>query len=175
MMTFPHEGISDYSLSREVQSWNMTDAPTGRKEKFFALVLPPLEEAGYTAYGHQQRLVAETGMNKSTVSRLIRREEIPHVMFFPALAKAIGKDPAELLVAAEILPPEYLESQQALSETIQSQVGSEGITPEGAADRLGFQDDVRRAVFLNVVESLKITKPQSVQPDEDSGGTAAQT
>lgn len=151
----------------------MTDAPPGRKEKFFALVLPPLEEAGYTAYGSQQRLVAETGMNKSTVSRLINRDQIPHVKFFPALAKAIGKDPAELLVAAEILPPEYLQSQQTLSETNQSQVGSEGITPEKAADRLGFQDEVRRAVFLNFVESLKNTQSDA-QPNNDSGGAAAQ-
>ncbi len=152
----------------------MTDAPTGRKEKFFALVLPPLEDAGYTASGHQQRLVAETGMNKSTVSRLIKREQIPHVKFFPALAKAIGKDPVELLVAAEILPPEYLESQQTLSETNQSQVGSEGITPEKAADRLGFQDEVRRAVFLGFVDSLKNSGSDD-QSDDQSGGAAAQT
>lgn len=151
----------------------MTDAaPPGREAKFFALVLPPLEEAGYTAYGHQQKLVAETGMNKSTVSRLINREQVPHVKFFPALAKAIGKDPAELLVAAEMLPPEYLESQQTLSETNQSQVGSEGITPEKAADRLGFTD-MRRAIFISFVESLR-TAPSDDQSTDDSGGTAAQ-
>ena len=111
----------------------MTDAPTPRERKFFALVYPALQAAGYTEYGHQQRLMADTGMNKSTASRLLRQEQIPHVKSFPALAKAIGLDPVELLVAAEILPPEYLESQQTLSETSQSQVGSEGITPEEAA------------------------------------------
>lgn len=151
----------------------MTDAPQGREAKFFALVLPALEEAGYTAYGHQQRLVADTGMNKSTASRLLRGESIPHVKFFPPLAAAIGLDPTELLVAAGHLPPEYLESQQTLSESNQSQVGSEGITPEKAADRLGFQDDVRRAIFLGFVESLKNT-PEEGQANEKSGGAAAQ-
>jgi transcriptional regulator with XRE-family HTH domain len=172
--TFPREGSRDYSLSREVKSWDMTDAPQGREAKFFALVLPALEEAGYTEYGAQQKLVAETGMNKSTASRLLRGEVIPHVKFFPTLAAAIGKDPVELLVAAEHLPPEYLQSQQTLSENKQSQVGSEGITPEKAADRLGFQDEVRRAVFLSFVKSLKDTTAEDAQSDENPGGAAAQ-
>lgn len=172
MDTFPREGISDYSLGREVEFVDMTDAPPTREAKFFALVLPALEEAGYMVYGQQQKLMAETGMSKSTASRLLRGETIPRVNFFPPLAAAIGMDVTLMLVAAEYLPPEYLESQQALSENKQSQVGSEGITPEGAADRLGFQDDMRRALFLKVVESLKTTKPQSVQ-DDDTGGAAA--
>jgi transcriptional regulator with XRE-family HTH domain len=169
---FPREGISDYSLPREVELLDMTDAPQGREAKFFALVLPALTEAGYAEYGAQQKLVAETGMNKSTASRLLRGESIPHVKFFPALAAAIGLDPTELLVAAEHLPPEYLESQQTLSETNQSQVGSEGITPEKAADRLGFQDDVRRAIFVGFVKSLKETEPEDGQANQSSGGAA---
>lgn len=171
---FPREGIRSYSLAREVEFRDMTEPPLTREQKFFALVLPALDRAGYTAYGMQQKLMAETGMSSSTASRLLRGESIPHVKFFPSLAVAIGVDATEMLVAAEHLPPEYLESQQTLSENKQSQVGSEGLTPERAADRLGFQDDVRRAVFLNFVESLKLTKPQGVQSDEDAGGSAAQ-
>ncbi|MBK3524880.1 MULTISPECIES: helix-turn-helix domain-containing protein [Streptomyces] len=152
----------------------MTEAtPHGRVQKFCALVLPALEVAGYAGYGSQQRLVADTGMNKSTVSRLLKGEQIPHVKFFPALAKAAGLDPVELLVAAEILPPEYLESQQTLSETKQSQVGSQSITPEEAAERLGIRDDVGRFIFLAAVDKLM---PPQAEDDEagTSGGTAAQ-
>ncbi|MEV3857793.1 hypothetical protein AB0J38_26140 [Streptomyces sp. NPDC050095] len=138
----------------------MTDAPHERAERFFALVLPGLERAGYTEYGGQQRLVVATGMNKSTVSRLLRREQIPHVKFFPALAKEAGCDPVELLVAAEILPREYLESQKTLSESERSQVGSEPITPEEAADRLRIYDDVGRSIFFAVVDK--------VTPDDDT-------
>ncbi|TVZ96452.1 helix-turn-helix transcriptional regulator [Streptomyces sp. BK340] len=151
----------------------MTDAPTPREERFFALVYPALEAAGYTTYGHQQRLVADTGMNKSTASRLLRQEQIPHVKFFPALAKAIGVDPVEMLVAADILPPEYLESQQTLSENKQSQVGSGSITPEEAAERLGIHDDVGRFTLFAVIDKLK----SPAQRDDDAetpGGTAAQ-
>jgi transcriptional regulator with XRE-family HTH domain len=148
----------------------MTDAPAERGRRFFALVLPALEEAGYTAYGGQQRLVADTGMNKSTVSRLLKREKIPHVKFFPALARVTGIDPVELLVAAEILPPEYLESQQTLSETGPSQVGSGSITPEEAAERLGIHDEVGKYTFLAVVEKLTHDDEDNANP----GGTAAQ-
>lgn len=169
---FSGEGSSDYSLSREVKSVGMTDSPQGRVATFYALVLPALEEAGYTGYGRQQRIVADTGMNKSTVSRLLNREGIPHVKFFPALARITGKDATELLVAAGILPPEYLESQQTLSENTRSQVGSERITPEKAADKLGFQDEVRRAVFIGFVKSLEEAAPDE-QTGDDSGGTAA--
>lgn len=146
--------MGDYSLPREVQFGDMTDAPHERGEQFFDLVLPGLEEAGYAKYGGQQRLVADTGMNKSTVSRLLRREQVPHVMFFPALARAANRDAAELLVAAGILPPEYLESQQTLSESDRSQVGSVPITPEEAADGLGIRDDVGRYTFFAVVDML---------------------
>jgi transcriptional regulator with XRE-family HTH domain len=170
--TFPREGSVDYSLPREVKSGDMTDAPTPRERKFFALVYPALEAAGYTAYGHQQRLMADTGMSSSTASRLLRQEQIPHVKSFPALAKAIGKDPVELLIAAGILPPEYLESQQTLSETNPSQVGSGSITPEEAAERLGIHDDVGRFTLFAVIEKLRSSESED---DADSpGGKAAQ-
>jgi transcriptional regulator with XRE-family HTH domain len=154
----------------------MTDAPTSRERTFFALVYPALEDAGYTAYGHQQRLMADTGMNKSTASRLLRQEQIPHVKSFPALAKAIGKDPVELLVAAEILPPEYLESQQTLSETERAQVGSGPLTPEEAAEelaaRVGIRDDVGKFTLRSVIEML--TRNQGNDDADATGGSAAQ-
>lgn len=152
----------------------MTDAPHDRAGKFFAVVLPALKEAGYDGYGSQARITEATGMSPGTASRLVRGKTIPDIQFFPALAQLIGMSPLELLVLVSHFPADALKSQQTLSETNQSQVGSGPITPEEAADQLGFQDDVRRAVFLNIVESLKITKPQSVQSDEDSGEAAAQ-
>ncbi|WP_286255385.1 helix-turn-helix domain-containing protein [Streptomyces graminofaciens] len=151
----------------------MTDTPPGRVEKFFAVVLPALRRAGYAEYGSQVRLQDATGMSPGTASRLVRGKTIPDIKFFPALAQVLDMSPLELLVLAGHFPPSALQSQQTLSETNQSQVGSEGITPESAADRLGFQDEVRRAVFLGVVESLKNTKPED-DANEDSGGAAAQ-
>lgn len=144
----------------------MTDAPTSREERFFALVLPALHRAGYASYGGQQKLVADTGVNKSTASRLLRGETIPHVKFFPVLAKALGLDPVELLVAADIVPPEYLESQQTLSETDRSQVGSGSLTPEEAADQLGILDDVGRVMFLAVVDKLTPDDADEANPGD---------
>jgi transcriptional regulator with XRE-family HTH domain len=152
----------------------MTDAPQGRAQQFFAVVLPALKTAGYTGYGSQQRLADDTGMSPGTVSRLVRGKTIPDIASFPALAKAIGVPPLELLVLAGILPTESLESHQTLSETNQSQVGSERITPEEAADRLGFHDEVRRSIFFGLVDTLKKSKPDDIEADEDSGGAEAQ-
>lgn len=174
MPTFPHEGTGDYSLSREVKFRDMTDAPQERVARFCALVLPQLAAAGYTGYGSQQRLVADTGMSSSTVSRLVNGEQIPHVKFFPALAAVIKKDPAELLVAAEILPREYLESQQTLSETKQSQVGSGSITPKEAAERLGIRDEVGQYIFFGMVDKLSNPQPEDNTADTNGGTTAQQ-
>ncbi|WP_326779659.1 helix-turn-helix transcriptional regulator [Streptomyces longwoodensis] len=114
--------------------------------------------------------MADTGMSSSSVSRLIKGEQIPHVKFFPALAAVTGLNPVELLVAAEILPREYLESQQTLSENNPSQVGSDSITPEEAAERLGIRDDVGRYTFLAVVDKLREDEAEAENP----GGKAAQ-
>ncbi|MFI6251447.1 helix-turn-helix domain-containing protein [Streptomyces sp. NPDC051016] len=177
----------------------MTDAPQGRAQKFFAAVDPPiaeagldgygpeaffavvlplLERAGYTGYGSQQRLGAQTGMSPGTVSRLIRRQTVPDIQAFPALGKIIGMTPLELLVLAGHFPPSALESQQTLSETNQSQVGFEGITPEEAAaraaDELGFHDEVRRSIFFGMIETLRKTNRGDDQADDSTGGAAAQ-
>lgn len=153
----------------------MTDAPQGRAQDFFAAVLPRLREAGYDGYGSQARLAEATGMSPGTASRLIRGKTIPDIQFFVPLGKVVGMSPLELLVLAGHFPPDVLESHQTLSETEQSQVGSEGITPEAAADRLGFQDDVRRAIFIGFVESLKQTETaDSASADDSAGGAAAQ-
>lgn len=148
----------------------MTDAPQGRAQQFFAVVLPRLQEAGYSGYGSQARLQETTGMSPGTASRLMRGKTIPDIQFFPALAKIIGMSPLELLVIAGHFPPEALQSQQTLSETNPSQVGSERITPEEAADKLGFHDEVRRSIFFGLIDTLKNAKADD---DTDTSGEAA--
>ncbi|MEU5595726.1 helix-turn-helix transcriptional regulator [Streptomyces sp. NPDC020298] len=151
----------------------MTETPQNREE-FFTVVLPALKAAGYEGYGSQQRLADDTGMSPGTVSRLVRGKTIPDVESIPALAKAIKLDPLDLLVRARYLPADFRESQQTLSETSRSQVGSEGITPEEAANRLGFHDEVRRSIFLGIIDTLKNTQPETEQGTAASGDAAAQ-
>jgi len=177
----------------------MTDAPQGRAQRFsavvlpriraagldgfgpeafFTVVLPLLEQAGYTGYGSQQRLVDATGMSPGTVSRLVRAQTVPDIQSFPALGEIIGMTPLELLVLAGVFPPSALESQQTLSETNQSPVGFEGLSPEEAAaraaDQLGFHDEVRRSIFFGMIDTLKSAKRDDDQADDSSGGAAAQ-
>jgi len=176
----------------------MTDAPQGRAEHFhavvrplmqeagaaefgpqafFAVVLPLLNEAGYSGYGSQQRIVDATGMSPGTVSRLVRRQTVPDIQSFIALGELIDMKPLELLVLAGHFPPSALESQQALSETGPSQVGFEGLDPQEAAERaadvLGFHDEVRRNIFMGMIETLKKSKPSDDQTDDSTGGAAA--
>lgn len=177
----------------------MTDAPQGRAEhfrevvlprieaagldgfgptQFFAVVLPLLAEAGYSGYGSQQRLVEASRMSPGTVSRLMRRQTVPDIQSFPDLGRIIGMSPLELLVLAGHFPPSALESQQTLSETGPSQVGFEGLTPEEAAERaadhLGFHDEVRRSIFIGMIETLRKTTRDDDQADDSTGGAAAQ-
>lgn len=170
----PRETVSGYCLPRQVPSRDMTDSPQGRKEKFFAVVLPRLHAAGYGPHGSQARLAQKTGMSTGTASRLMRGLTIPDIPVFPALAKIIDMSPLELLVLAGHLPREVLQPQETLSETKRSQVGSEGLTPESVADGLGFHDEMRRAIFLGVVESLKTATPDTQEDDSNPGGEAAQ-
>lgn len=170
----PHEAGYGYCLPRQVLSWDMTDAPRDREGKFFAVVLPALKEAGYDGYGSQARMTEATGMSPGTASRLMRGKTIPDIQFFPALAALIGLSPLELLVLAGHFPADSLKSQEALSETKQSQVGSEAITPEEAADRLGFHDEVRRNIFFGLIQTLKNANSDEANSDDTSGGTAAQ-
>jgi len=174
MVSLAREAISGYCLARQVLCRDMTDAPTSRVERFFAVVLPALKRAGYDGYKSQQRLADDTGMSPSTVSRLVRGVKVPDIKHFPALAKVIGMDPLELAVGVGLLPEEFLESQQPLSETNQSQVGSGSITPEEAAEQLGITDDVGRMMFLGAVERLRQPQDDTDADDDAHGGTAAQ-
>lgn len=173
MVSLAREAMSGYCLARQVLFGDMTDAPTGRVERFFAVVLPALKRAGYDGYKSQQRLADDTGMSPSTVSRLVRGVKVPDIKHFPALAKVIDMDPLELAVDVGLLPEEFLESQQTLSETNQSQVGSGSITPEEAAERLGITDDIGKMMFFGAIDRL--TQPQDdTDADGAHGGTAAQ-
>jgi transcriptional regulator with XRE-family HTH domain len=146
-------------------------------QAFFAVVLPLLNEAGYSGYGSQQRIVDATGMSPGTVSRLIRGKTVPDIASFVALGELVGMTVLELLVLASHYPPSVLESHQTLSETGPSQVGFEGLDPEEAAERaadvLGFHDEVRRNIFMGMIETLKKSKPSDDQTDDSTGGAAA--
>ncbi|MFJ4681986.1 helix-turn-helix domain-containing protein [Streptomyces sp. NPDC088789] len=151
----------------------MTDSPqAATREGFFEVVLPALKAAGYTGQGSGQRLAEATGMSPGTVSRLARGKTIPAVESIPPLAKAIGLDPIDLLIRAHYLPADIREQQQPLSETERSQVGSEGITPEEAADKLGFHDEVRRSIFFGLIQTLKDARPDD--STESPGDAAAE-
>ncbi len=173
IVTLTWEGLSGYSLTREVKFWDMTDAtaPPTRAQRFAAIVVPAAIRAGYTGHGAKARFSRDTGMPDSSVTRLWQGTALPDARFYAAISEAIGIDLGTLLVEGGVLSPESL---QSLSETGRSQVGS-GLTPEEAAERVGksFRDEVTRELFYASFERLK--RLDAERTDEaDHGGSAAQ-
>jgi transcriptional regulator with XRE-family HTH domain len=153
----------------------MTDATdrTYRAQRFSAVVMPLLEQAGYTEYGWQARLSQDTGINDSTISRLKNGKAIPEIDFLPALAQACGISLVELLARTGMFPRESL---QPLSETDPSRVGSRPTTPDEVADIVGIRDEVGRHMLAATIERLKRLEGEeaAAEADENRGGAAAQ-
>lgn len=168
--TLAREGFSGYSLSREVESNDMTDVTPTRARRFRDIVVPAAERAGYTGFGARARFARDTGMTESSVSRLWQGQAIPEPRFFEPIAEKVGLDVGPLLVESGILSRESL---QSLSETDRSQVRS-GLTPQEAADRLGINDDVGRELFYATIERLKRLENEPTDRRADHGGSAAQ-
>lgn len=168
--TLAREGISSYSLTREVESRDMTDGTPTRAQRFAAIVVPAAKRAGYTGHGFKARFSRDTGMPDSSVTRLWQGIALPDVRFYPAIAESVGLDLGVLLVESGVLSPEAL---QSLSETDRSQVGSR-LTVEEAADGLGIRDPVGRQMFYATYERLiRLQDEASDHGDADHGGTAA--
>lgn len=164
------EGVSGYSLAREVQSRTMTDAPT-RAQRFAALIGPAARDAGYTGHGSGARLARDAGMSESSVSRMLKGQSVPDLEFWAPLCDVVGVELSDLLVEMGI----PLESLRTLSETNQSQVGSRRISPAELADRVGLRDPIGREMLAATIERLKRLEDQDDdQSRDDHGGTAAQ-
>jgi transcriptional regulator with XRE-family HTH domain len=169
--TLAREGFSGYSLTREVEFRDMTDATPTRKQQFGAAVRAAAERAGYTERGRNARFSRDTGMTESSVSRMFNGEAIPEPRFFQAIADAVNVRAAMLFVEAGLMKPESL---QSLSETDRSQVLS-SLTVDEAADRFGIRDEVSRQMLYATIERLKrLEHDASEHADADHGGTAAQ-
>jgi len=158
------------SLTREVESRDMTDATPTRAQRFRDIVVPAAERAGYTGHGAKARFARDTGMTESSVTRMWQGNAVPDARFYDAISQVIGINLGTLLVEGGVLSPESL---QSLSETDRSQVGS-GLTPEEAAERLGIRDEVGRQLFYATIERLKRLEDDPSDTTADRGGTAAQ-
>jgi transcriptional regulator with XRE-family HTH domain len=163
-------GSLDFSLVREVEFWDMTDATPTRAQRFAAVVVPAAERAGYTGFGAKARFARDTGMPESSVGRMWSGKTVPDAQFYAAISDAVGVDLGTLLVEGGVLSPQSL---QSLSETDRSQVRLR-LTPEEAADRLGIKDEVGREVLFTTIERLKRLEEDDASDPAEHGGTATQ-
>lgn len=167
--TLAPQGVSGYSLTRELQFGNMTDATPTRAKRFAAVVVPAAEQAGYTGHGAKARFARDTGMTESSVGRMWTGTSLPEPRFFEAIADAARLHPGVLFVEAGLMSQEAL---QSLSETDRSQVIS-SITADEVADRFDIRDEVGREMLKATIERLKRLEDEPADRI-DRGGKAAQ-
>lgn len=151
---------------------NDGSTPTAR---FAARVAEAAHRAGYDLSpraGGRAALARASGLSETTITRMLKGERLPDPRAITPLAKAVGLNPLELLVEAEIIPPELI---QSLSETQPSPVRSNPITPEEAAEQLGIDDPYGREMLLGVIERLR-RQDSTESPDSkgQDGGIAAE-
>src|SRR3546814_18213477 len=104
--TIAREGRSSYSLLREVQFRNMTDATPTPARRFADLVVPAAARAGYTGHGAQARFARDTGLPDSSGTRLRPGIARPAARFAAANRAAIGTPIGTLLSTGPTLRTE---------------------------------------------------------------------
>lgn len=146
------------------------DGPPTRAQRFAAIVKPAAIAAGYTGRGAKAQLARDTGISESTINLLWQGKRIPEPQTFERLAEVVRIDLRDLLIEADIV------SATSLTETGPSQVRSQPIAPEDAADELGISDPVGREMFLAMVERLRRQEQETQRTPETAqgGGTAAE-
>ncbi|MET9816854.1 helix-turn-helix transcriptional regulator [Streptomyces sp. NPDC006355] len=97
--------------------------------------------------GNHVLFADKVGMSPSAVSRMLQGKTLPHPNRFEAIAREVGCDVRDLLVAAGTV------SSQAWSTSTWQP--AQVLTPSQAADGLGITDEVRRGMFLAMVDRLR--------------------
>ncbi|WP_405759545.1 helix-turn-helix domain-containing protein [Streptomyces sp. NBC_01420] len=134
-------------------------------ERFGALIRQLAGEAGYDmtpGAGGQLALSRATGMSTSAVGRMINGITLPRPDQFEKIARALGTDVRNLLVAAEVISSEaWPEGSIPDVRSSTSQASLSGLTPEAAADAWRITSPVIRSMLLNNIEqAIRLQREQ---------------
>lgn len=143
--------------------------PETTAQRFGRVVGDAARAAGYnidtSRGGGRAALARDTGMEASSVGRMLDGKTLPHPKYYEAIARAVRIPVRSLLVEAEIISPESLTSDS--SPRVPSRV-----TPEGAAEQLGITDPLDRELFLGMVARLKTRTPAGTEGNGDDNGSS---
>ena len=115
--------------------------------------------------GGPAKLAAETGLGRSTISRILAGEARSYEPeSLRKIAEALALPFGETLIRAGILTAEELDAVRTGPP-----IDRPPITPEQAADDLGIYDPILRQMFLAQVESAR--QLQADRADEQAGRT----
>jgi transcriptional regulator with XRE-family HTH domain len=103
--------------------------------------------------GGQTRFAEESGIGRSTISRILSGQGATDTAVLARLAEALHISLGQVLVRAGILGP------SELSAVNEPSAGGRRITPDQAADELGIADPQQRRLFLAMTQTLQRTPP----------------
>ncbi|WP_035796329.1 helix-turn-helix domain-containing protein [Kitasatospora mediocidica] len=118
--------------------------------------------------GGRMALATAVGVSPSTVARWLDAKSTPSPEYYEPIAKALGVDPIVMMVESGIISAEYLTRMQ------RSDVRSQPITPEQAADDLGIHDPDEREQFFRDVARRTRRHLRPAESDGETGGAVAQ-
>ncbi|MFG3051796.1 helix-turn-helix domain-containing protein [Kitasatospora sp. NPDC048239] len=123
---------------------NTTPAEQSPLKRLGSLVRRLAINAGYELdrvnSGAVLRLARDAGMSQTSLSKLLAGTRMPDAKYLAGLAAAIGADPIDLFVEAEILPA------RTRSQPEHNAVASPSITPDAVADSWGVDEFGREMV-----------------------------
>ncbi|MFB7671634.1 helix-turn-helix domain-containing protein [Kitasatospora purpeofusca] len=146
------------------------EEPLSQLQRFAAYVSAAARAAGYDIDsprgGGKAALGRDAGIDRSSISRLLRAERGIDPSKYEGLARALRVPLRDLIAAAGITPSESTPMWPDPA------VRSRPITPDEAATELGITDPVDREMFRAMVDRLR--RDRSAERNETDGGAAAE-
>jgi len=125
------------------------------RDTFAAWMRDQLTRRGYDLGlrgGGRNRFATDAGISPSTVGRLLRGEGATDTGSLARIAETLDVPLTEVLVRAGVLSADDIATY---ARRHGHRDVSQPLTPEQAADELGFTDPTRRALYLATVETLR--------------------
>lgn len=157
-----------------MRSTDHSSTTTGRDAaaRFGALVADLARRAGYdidAGGGGRVALARTTGMSTSAVGRMVRGETLPQPQHFESIARAVGTDVRDLLVAAGVISPKAW-PKEANGAVVSGNSPVPPLSPEDAADMWGIQEPGIRSMLIASVRQAMQLQAEADSPSSARGG-----
>ena len=147
------------------------DTSENAAERFGALVRQLALDAGYDLTpraGGRSDLARDTGMSVSAVGRMADGKTLPMPAQFEKIARALGTDVHNLLVAAGVISA--TDWPKDANPDVRSVTSQSPLSPEAAADSWGITDPmIRRMLINNIEQAIRLQREATEQTTASTG------